>query len=163
MACPQSRRGDGLHTPKPLETPGSGGEALWVTAGTAVWGTVSPGWAALRLQGEGASTEGVIGARTAEPSPTLALCALRPGGHPLPAERGARPQLRDRDGAPGERGGGHRPHPQPGGGIRESCGGSCPRWAGVTGLCHRLTPPVPTAGRRGRQRGAAAVPEAPCP
>lgn len=107
--------------------------------------------AALRPRGEGASAEGAVGARTAGPSPTLALCALRPGGHPLPAERGARPQLRDRDGAPGERGGGHRPHPQPGGGIRESCGGSWPRWAGVTGPCRRLTPPVPTAGRRGRQ------------
>lgn len=101
---------------------------------------------------------------TAGPSPTLALCALLPGGHPLPAEWGARPQLRDRDGAPGERGGSHRPHPQPGGGIRESCGGGWPRRPGVGGLpCCKLTLPVPTAGRRGGQRGAAAVPEAPCP
>ena len=89
MACPQSRWGDALHTLKPLETPGSGSEVLWVTSGTAVRGTVSPGRAAMHPQGEGASAEGAVGACTAEPLPTLALCALRPGGHPLPAEWGA--------------------------------------------------------------------------
>lgn len=54
--------------------------------------------------------------------PAEVLCVLLLGRHSLPAERGPRPQLRHRDRAPRERGGGHRPHPEPGGRIRESWG-----------------------------------------
>lgn len=58
--------------------------------------------------------------------PPQLLCVLLPGGHSLPTERSPRPQLCHRDGAPRERGGSHRPHPQPGGGIRECWVGSRP-------------------------------------